>query len=700
MSETESSVGNQPFRGKIFPVAVLVAVVAAVVYLIARNIGVAGNILLVALGFGAVVLIHEFGHFIAAKLSGIKVDAFSIGFPPTVLGILRTENGYRIRILPDLFKTQEGEQSEGLFTFTIGRKAKPAETEYRIGLIPFGGFVKMLGQEDTGATKTTDDPRSFANKSVAARVFVIAMGVFFNAVSAIAIFMIAFLVGIKLLPPIVGGVIPDSPAAIAGLKAGDEIVEIEGENSHLDFSNIGIAAALSDANQLVPMKVKHPDGSIENFAIAAKKFPGKKLKVFGILQPISLTVARLADYNDFFARTGLKPGDRIETVNGKDVKYYWELEEMIQNSSLPTVTVDASRTDKSGKTEIVESRLPLTFRAVNNYGITPEYNAGSIYSMVPRLRVDIDNVELGLRNGDIILAAADAENPTYNELRDVLEKFTKKELPLRVLRTNSNGTEETLAITLAASQTQDPNRIMITIGSLDAEHPVVAKTIAGKDGLPALEIPRGATITAVDGVKVSNFYDIISQIRKNAGQRVAVDYRLNDQVAGNVTLDIDPVRNFITVKSTFADFIPFEDLKRLYKVSSPVDAVVIGYKKTIMFIAQTYATLKSLFMGAVSPKELMGPVGIVTISYRIVSEQPLVYYVYFLGLISACIAVFNFLPLPPLDGGLVVILLIEKIKGSALSERIQGIIAYAGWALIGTLFLYVTFNDVIRSFFG
>jgi regulator of sigma E protease len=55
--------------------------------------------------------------------------------------------------------------------------------------------------------------------------------------------------------------------------------------------------------------------------------------------------------------------------------------------------------------------------------------------------------------------------------------------------------------------------------------------------------------------------------------------------------------------------------------------------------------------------------------------------------------------MPPLDGGLVVILLAEKIKGSALSEKVQGIIAYTGWALIGSLILYVTFNDIINNIF-
>ena len=118
-----------------------------------------------------------------------------------------------------------------------------------------------------------------------------------------------------------------------------------------------------------------------------------------------------------------------------------------------------------------------------------------------------------------------------------------------------------------------------------------------------------------------------------------------------------------------------------------------------MFVAQTYVTLRRLLGGLVSPKDLMGPVGIMTLSYRIVAERPFVYYVYFLGLISAAIAVFNFLPLPPLDGGLVVLLVVEKIKGSALSERVQAIIAYTGWTLIGSLIRYVTFNDIVRNFF-
>ena len=95
----------------------------------------------------------------------------------------------------------------------------------------------------------------------------------------------------------------------------------------------------------------------------------------------------------------------------------------------------------------------------------------------------------------------------------------------------------------------------------------------------------------------------------------------------------------------------------------------------------------------------MGPVGIAKISYEIVKDYPLIYYAYFLGLINAFIAVFNSLPLLPFDGGHIVFLLVEKIKGSAVNERIQGAILYFGLAIVLAFVLYVTFNDIVRSFF-
>jgi regulator of sigma E protease len=699
----------------------------AMIYLIARNISAFGNVLLVVLGFGAVVLVHEFGHFIVAKLSGIKVEAFWIFMPPMLLGIQKTEDGLRFRILPKFFPKENDESGDGRLGFTFGKKTRAGETEYRIGLVPFGGFVKMLGQDDTGPVKASDDQRSFANKPVTTRMAVITAGVVFNAISAIIIFMTVFLIGINLTPPVVGAVVPSSPAARAGLKPGDEIIEIAGESDNLDFSNIAIAAALSDVNEVVPLKARHADGSIEDFELVAEQLPGMQMKRFGVLSPQSLTIAEVSDANELLAKTGLLPGDRIKAVNGKDIHVHWELEKIVEDALVPEVTVLAERTDPVSKEgELIESKIKLNLITADIRSES-ESETGHIYSMVPRLRIDAvskkppsikeilislfsgkeknKDIDNGgeLQSGDIILAAGDVENPTYKELRAVTTEYENKELPIKVLRIGSDDVEDKLTITVTPKRSKDDDRVVIGIflvPTLDAEHSIVAKTIATQNGPAKLEIPRGAVITAVDGTGVSNFYDIIWEIRRNVGQRITIDYHLDAELAaGNVVLDLDAVKDSVTVKSTFAEFVPFDTLKRLYKASGPIDATRMGYKKTLMFIAQAYVTLKRLVGGLVSPKDLMGPVGIITISYRIVAEQPLIYYIYFLGLISAVIAVFNFLPLPPLDGGLFLLLLVEKVKGSALSEKTQEIIAYAGWVLIGSLILYVTFNDIVRSFF-
>jgi regulator of sigma E protease len=719
---------NRNFRALIW-----VVILALAVYLILRNISVFGNVLIVLLGFGAVVLVHEFGHFIVAKLSGIKVEAFSIFMPPIFLGVRRTSEGYRFRILPWLFPKENDESGDGLLSFTLGRATqKVGETEYRIGLIPFGGFVKMLGQDDTGPVKAIDDPRSFANKPVSIRIPVIAAGVTFNVISACIIFMTVFLVGIELPPPVIGDVVPGSPAARAGFKPGDEIIEIAGKSKDLDFSNVLIAAALSDVKEVVPIKIRHEDGSEERLTLVAEQLPGSSIRDFGIVQPLSLTVAKVSDANALRELTGLLPGDKIKSVNGEQVQTYWQFEQILQSTYAPEATLVVERHQNKGTTKLIETKIQLNLDYAKKVKVDSESDLCHVYSMVPRLRITavVDNLDIAeqkqtsplsklkglftrsiekesevdtvpkLKSGDIILAVDDIENPTYKEMRDITKEYEDKKLLVRVLREAGDGNEHILDIDVTPRRPSDSDRVMIGIAvALDAEHPVVAKTISGVTGLSQPNIPRGATITAIQGQAVSDFYDVIQQLHQHRGQNVQIDHRLEDGTTGRAILDTNVAQEPIAVRP-IAEFIPFASLERLYRATGPVRAVAMGYRKTVMFITQTYVTLKRLIDGIISPKELMGPVGIIAFSYHIVAEQPMVYYVYFLGLISASIAVINFLPVPPFDGGLVVLLLIEKVKGSALNERTQGVIAYTGWILIGTLLLYVTFNDIVRNFFS
>jgi len=702
-------------------VLLLGVISAVIIYLIVRNITVFGSVLVVLLGFGAVIMVHEFGHFIVAKLAGIKVEAFSIGISPVVAGIMRTEQGWRIRILPQLLPKENDESGDGRLTFTIGKKASPGETEYRIGLIPFGGFVKMLGQEDTKTVEKNDDPRSYANKPVGARMAVIAAGVIFNIISAVIVFMMVFLVGINRTPAVIGGIVPGSPAARAGLQAGDEVIEIDGESDNLEFSDILTAAALSGKNKEVELKVRRRDGSVADFGLVAERMTTQmgKVRLFGIFPfpPRSLVVDNVADTNELLQRTSLLPGDHIVAINGSEVEKYWQLEEIIRKTIVQEVSILAQREGR-----LVESRIRLDMNPANKE-VSSESDLGHIYSMVPRLRIaavspepasigdkltslldrkKTDETKPCLQVGDIIVAIGDVQNPTYKEVRDITTEYEDKQLPIKVLRTGSNGSESTLTVTVMPKRQPGSDRVVIGIVLvLDAEHPVVAKTIDVEDGPARLAIPRGASITAVDGKPVSSFYDIIRQIKQSAGQRINIDWRVDEEIAGDVAFDAGTGQdNFITVESTPAESIPLKPLEKLYKASGPIDAVVMGGKRTIGFLAQAYVTLQRALSGLVSPKSFIGPVGIVSFSYKIVSQKPLIYYAYFLGLISAFIAVFNFLPMLPFDGGHIVFLLIEKIKGSPVSEQVQSFATYVGLVLVGMLALYVTFNDIIRSFFS
>jgi len=721
MSEAKGLLKKYYFR-----VFLLVAVFALAVYLIVRHISVFGNILLVALGFGGVVIVHEFGHFIVAKLSGIKVEAFSIFMPPTFLGVQRTAAGLRFRLLPALFPAEGDDSSEGGLIFTLGRAGRAGETEYRFGLIPFGGFVKMLGQDDAGPAKTTDDPRSYANKPVGIRMAVIAAGVLFNALSALMIFVVVFLIGIKLPPPIVGGVVADSPAAKAGLQPGDEIIEIDGKSKDLDYSNILVAAALSGKNEKVAMKVKRGD-EILDITMASEQWEGADIRRFGIEKATSLTVENIseADAKKLRQRTGLIPGDVIRAVNGRDINAYWELVDMVHHTFEPSITLLAERTTGTEKGKVVSSEIGLDWGLARGYEVESESELCHVCSMVPRLRIASVRPKAvsrwnwfkslvgrggrsgqvapdkgpRLQVGDIIVSVGEVEYPTYKELREAAEAHEGKELAIKVVREDANGVEAVIPVAVVPERRADIDWVEIGIGLvLDAEHPVVAKTIETESGLPALAIPRGATVTAVDGAPVSDFYDIARQIQGHLDKPVQVSYELDNGKAGRATLDVGDTKGLITVSATFAEYVPLKDFKRLYKADNPVQAIGMGYRKTIMFIAQTYVTLRRIIGGLVSPRSLIGPVGILAVSYTIVTDQPLINYAYLLGLISACIAVVNFLPLPPFDGGHIVLLAIEKIKGSALSERVQGAVAYAGVVFVIALFLYLTFNDIINMF--
>jgi regulator of sigma E protease len=703
---------------------VLLAIVAAVIVLIATNLGRFAVMLGVLVGLGGMILVHEFGHFLVAKLSGVKVEAFSLGLSPILLGVRRTEAGWRVRVLPQFFRKPEDESGDGLISFTIGRKTRPGDTEYRLGLVPFGGFVGLLGQDDTSSPQKTEDPRAFCNKPISTRTAVIGAGVVMNVLTAMVLFMVVFLIGIEQIPAVVGQTLPGSPAAQAGIQAGDEILEIKGRRNP-NLVDVRVIAGLSAQDEPVPLTVRHRNGSVENLELIAKAASDTALKDFGILPASTLTVAAVLAEQLPEQTTALQPGDVIYAVNGQPVHAYWQLQEAISHTLTGSVTLSARRGRSSEQTQepqLIETTIPLEMPAAAVVEPVCDEDLHHICSMIPRLRIiivaplqthsikqkiaellrpqentDRDAGENSLQAGDIILAIGDVTPPTYLDLRQVTAEYQDKPLSLTVLRKTPDGTEQTHTITVTPRLDPDTGRVLLGIAvALDTEHPVVAKTIRIEPALETLAVPNGATITRVDGIKVNNFYDIIEVVQHNRGQRISIEYRLSDKVAGAVAIQLPEQKDLINTSSALAAPLLFETLTRLCKASGPLDALKMGYRATGQKIAETYLTLRRLIQRNLSPKNLIGPVGIVAFGYRVVSEMGAISYLFFLAWVSVAVAVLNFLPLPVIDGGHIVMLIVEKIKGSPLSPRIQTVWSYTGVTLLAALFLYVTGNDIIR----
>jgi regulator of sigma E protease len=628
------------------------------------------------LGFGGIIMIHEFGHFIVAKFGGIKVEAFSIGMGPVVLGIRKLKKGWKIRLLPKIGEEQVVEEGDN-------------ETEYQIALLPIGGFVRMLGQSDTGAADESDDPRSYSNRPVWIRICVVSAGVVFNAVGAIIIFMILFMNGIDLKPAVVGRVLPNSPAYDVGLEEGDRIVEVNGER-FVDFESILLAPALSKPGEPITFVKQLPDGAEEDIQIVAEKRAGdpSNLRYTGISPASTLTVEPMLAQDpqlveEIYELTGLYPGDQVKTLNGTAVSTPWDFEKQQAKIFQPEVQLGVSRqwptseNPDASRTMITVS-LPMEVAPVLD-NFREEYDLANFCSLVPRLKVkaisepakvtslfgrikrtilrqpdpDPMNELPVLQEGDILVKAGNQDFPNFKQLREQVTEFKDKPMPVTVLRPNEAGVEQLVEATVYPRSDPGSDRVLMGIAAvLDMETPVVAQVISGPGQTAISDIPTGATIVAVDGHPVSSFYEIATRIQEssegNREQRVSIDYEFEGKAGGTavMTSKHEPIH----ARASIATGLPFSDLNHEYKASNPIEATQMGLKKAWQFVWRSYVTLGRLFQRSVPVSALSGPVGIISMTYQVAGGS-LDHYLYFLGLISSCLAVMNLLPLPVLDGG-------------------------------------------------
>ncbi len=264
---------------------------------------------------GLLVFFHELGHFLAAKRMGIRVERFSLGFPPKMIGK------------------------------TVG------DTEYCISWIPLGGYVKMAGEQpDAQSEENGGEPWEFQSKSVGARAFVIAAGPGANFVLAFIIFWLFYVtMGVMLVDTTtVGRVDSGSPYAAAGLQVGDEILEID--QAPVDTWEDVFERLTSGTAASLAMKVRR-DGQDRTIEVR-----------YGGLGPAE----RMAGLDYFRAsavstvipdspaeKAGLRSGDVITSVDGVPVTQWYEMVEQIRGRPGKATTVSWSRNGQPHQVSVI-----------------------------------------------------------------------------------------------------------------------------------------------------------------------------------------------------------------------------------------------------------------------------------------------------------------------------------------------------------
>ena len=264
------------------------------------------SILAFIVAIGVLVAVHEWGHYIVARLLGVKVLRFSVGFGKPL----------------------------------ITRRAGPDQTEYCLAAIPLGGYVKLLDERE-GQVAAADVGRAFNRQPIWSRIAILAAGPVMNFIFAILAYWTMFVVGVPGVQPIVGAIAPDSIAAEAGLEERDRIIAMGGQPV---ATWEGATLALIDAmltDPRVAIEVRRSDGGNERLQlelgdrVSELTEPGMLFAGLGLEPFIPDYPAVLGDISPGGAAeaAGLLAGDRILNANGVTIASWTAWVELISGTT-------------------------------------------------------------------------------------------------------------------------------------------------------------------------------------------------------------------------------------------------------------------------------------------------------------------------------------------------------------------------------
>jgi len=657
-------------------------------------------ILQVALGLGFVIFVHELGHFLVAKACGVKCEKFYLGFD---VGGLK------------LAKFQWG------------------ETEYGIGALPLGGYVKMLGQDDNPAAAaeearrargasdhldlpsgdlpaepTSDphpawDPRSYPAQSVPKRMAIISAGVIMNVIFAVLMASWAFGLGVREMTCAISSVRPGGAAWKAGLRTGDEIVRI-GRQRRPIFNDLRYGVTLGSVREGIEIEYRRPG---DEATVTARLHPDTDLgaPTIGVTNPWSLTLPRevpkVLAGAAAKAAPALAAGDTIRSVDGRAVDGYADLIVALAAHVDQPVRLEVERAAPAGgggNPATVAVTLPPQPTRVTGMTMTAR-GISAIQDGSPAAAA-------GLRVGERIVAI-DGEDPGDPlALDERLSRRAGEHVRLTVAAADGASRDVDVVprtVTWIDNEANWPAS-PASLASLGIALPIDADVAAVVPGGPAeragvvagdrvvrawfLEPDAEAGPAVDEGVELStkapNWPAVAAVL-----QRVPAGTRLRLALEGaggerEVTLEpTDAPDRFVVDRG-----LAFEPVYTLVRADSLSAALDRGLRRAGQDLSLVWGFLGKLTRSEISPRLLGGPIEIAKQAGRS-AQEGFGRLLLFLTMLSANLAVVNFLPIPVLDGGHMVFLLYELVRGKPPSEKVVMTLSYLGLALILTLMMFV-----------
>ena len=361
---------------------------------------------------GALVIVHELGHFVAAKLLDFKVLRFSVGFGRPLV------------------------------------RLAASETEYQIGVVPLGGYVRILGEDDGDPVPDADAARAFGARPLWQRLIVVFAGPAANFLFPILIYFVFFAGHSQLPAAVVGDVIAAGPAARAGIEPGDRIVSVDGESIRYWEE---LEAIIDDgANRELRLAIKRGQRTIEKLLVPVERTvrtrDGRSAHQvwIGVSQAPFRPQIGVVDPSSPAGRAALRTGDLIISIDGKDITNWTALRRALDGDprrrtvayfrGAPVPGVPQLQLLEPRIADLVpETRVDDAGRRAVVHGVSPAQ------MFVARVEPDSPAARAGLRAGDLITHLDDQPVANWMLMDQALQSRPAQSWTLRWLRTDASG---------------------------------------------------------------------------------------------------------------------------------------------------------------------------------------------------------------------------------------------------------------------